>query len=331
MSGDRDHDRDQDDIEQSLARAARAVAGAECVALACHVNPDGDALGSMLGLFHVLRAAGRNVVASFPEPFVVGPHYRELPGLECLTRPVDFPAEPSVMVTFDCGSLGRLGDLEPAAKAASELIVLDHHVSNTRYGTINVIDPAAAASGVLVRRLVHELGLPLTRDAAVALYAALVCDTGRFQYDTTTPAVFELARELVAFDVPVSRLSRQLFEEHRFAYLKLLGEALAAAELDAERRFVWTAVTQEMLARHRVTIEEVEGLIDIVRRASEAEVTCVLKEEADGTVRVSLRSLGDVDVREIAAAHGGGGHRFAAGFESTHDIAAVVENIRGAL
>jgi phosphoesterase RecJ-like protein len=320
-----------DDAHSELALAARAVAEAGHVALACHINPDGDALGSMLGLFHVLQAGGCNVVASFPHPFTVAPHYRELPGLELLSHPDEFPREPDVMVTFDCGSLGRLGDLEPAAKAARELIVLDHHISNTRYGTINVIDPAAAASGVLVRRLVLELGLPLTNDAAVALYAALVCDTGRFQYETTTPSVFDLASELVAFDVPVSRLSRQLFEEHRFAYLKLLGEALAAAELDAERRFVWTSVTQDMLRRHGVTLEEVEGLIDIVRRATEAEVTCVLKEEADGSVRVSLRSLGDVDVRVIAAGQGGGGHRFAAGFESTLDIPSVVANIRDAL
>jgi len=318
-------------VDFELARAALAVAEADQVALACHVNPDGDALGSLLGLFHVLRAGGRDVVGSFPHPFAVAPHYRELPGLELLTSPDEFPREPDVMVTFDCGSLGRLGDLEPAAKAARELVVLDHHVSNTRYGTINVIDPAAAASGVLVRRLVLELGLPLTNDAAVALYAALVCDTGRFQYETTTPSVFDLARELVTFDVPVSRLSRQLFEEHRFAYLKLLGEALAAAELDADRRFVWTSVTQDMLERHGVTLEEVEGLIDIVRRTTEAEVTCVLKEEADGSVRVSLRSLGGVDERTIAADHGGGGHRFAAGFESTLDIPSVVANIRDAL
>src|SRR5262249_22757807 len=160
------------------------------VALACHVNPDGDALGSMLGLFHVLRAAGRDVVASFPPPFSIAPHYRELPGLDLLTNPAEFPIEPDVMVTFDCGSLARLGALEPSGKAAGELIVLDHHVSNTRYGTINVIDPAAAASGAIVRRLVLALGLPLTNDAAVALYAALVCDTGRFQYETTTPSVF---------------------------------------------------------------------------------------------------------------------------------------------
>jgi len=318
-------------VEQSLTDAALALTGAREIALACHVNPDGDALGSMLGLFHVLRAAGRDVVASFPSPFVVAPHYRELPGLELLTAPGEFPAEPDVMVTFDCGSSGRLGDLEPAAKAARELLVLDHHVSNTRFGTINVVDPGAAASGVLVRRLVLELGLPLTNDAAVALYAALVCDTGRFQYETTTPSVFDLARELVTFDVPVTRLSRMLFEEHRFAYLKVLGEALAAAELDEPRRFVSTVVTQDMLRRHGVTMEEIEGLIDIVRRATEADVTCVLKEDVDGSIRVSLRSLGDVDVREIAVVNGGGGHRYAAGFESADPAAVVLERIRSAI
>jgi phosphoesterase RecJ-like protein len=157
------------EVDDSLLRAAEVVAEGGTVALACHVNPDGDALGSMLGLFHVLRAAGRPVVASFPPPFTVAPHYRGLPGLDLLTDPADFPTEPDVMVTFDCGSLGRLGDLETSAKSARELIVLDHHVSNTRFGTINVIDPAAAASGVVVRRLVAELGLPLTTDAAVAL------------------------------------------------------------------------------------------------------------------------------------------------------------------
>jgi bifunctional oligoribonuclease and PAP phosphatase NrnA len=320
-----------DPVNAALDRAADAIAGAETVALACHVSPDGDALGSMLGLFHALRAAGRPVVASFPNPFVIGPHYRDFPGLESLTAPNDFPAEPGVMVTFDCGSLGRLGDLEPSAKAAGELIVVDHHVSNDRYGSINVIDADAAASGVLVRRLIDRLGLPLDRDAALCLYAALVCDTGRFQYDTTTAEVFDLARELVSFDVPVSKLSRTLFEEHRFAYLQLLGEALARAELISDQRFVWTAVTNDMLVRHGVTIEEVEGLIDILRRTSEAEVTCVLKEEVDHTVRVSLRSLGEVDVRHIAEAHHGGGHRFAAGFTSTDDIATIVRSIRAAL
>lgn len=318
-------------IQAALDRAAATIDGSSSVALACHVSPDGDALGSMLGLFHVLRADGRACVASFSNPFLVAPHYQELPGLDLLVPPEEFPAAPEVMATFDCGSLDRLGDLEPAAKAAHELVVIDHHASNDHYGTINVIDADAAASGWLVRELIRGLGLRLNHDAAVCLYAALVCDTGRFQYETTTPAVFGLAQELAAYDVPITSLSRSLFEEHRFAYLRLLGEALDHATLEADRRFVWTAVTQDMLKRHDVTMEEVEGLIDIVRRASEAEVACVLKEEADGGIRVSLRSLGDVDVREIAEANGGGGHRFAAGFTSTLEIPHVVERIRSAL
>jgi bifunctional oligoribonuclease and PAP phosphatase NrnA len=324
-------DDDATSTDDALRSAADAVRGATQVALACHVNPDGDALGSMLGLFHVLRAAGFDVVASFPTPFVTAQHYREIPGLHALVPPQEFPREPDVMLTFDCGSLGRLGDLEPAAKGARELVVIDHHISNDRYGTINVVDPDAAASGWVTLQLIDELGLDLNQDAAIALYAALICDTGRFQYDTTTPAVFEMARRLVDFDVPVERLSRTLFEEHRFAYLQLLGEALSRAELVREQRFVWTAVTQEMLQRHGVDMEEIEGLIDIVRRAAEAEVASVLKEEVDGTIRVSLRSLGVVDVRRIAEAHGGGGHRFAAGFSSELDLETVVARIRAAL
>jgi phosphoesterase RecJ-like protein len=318
-------------VDSALTRAADVILASGDVSLACHVSPDGDALGSMLALHHVLRAAGIASVASFSEPFVVAPHYRELPGLELLTSPEQFPREPNVMVTFDSGSLSRLGDLEPPAKAARELVVIDHHVSNQRYGSINVIDPAAAASGVLVRRLIERLGMPLTRDAAVCLYAALVCDTGRFQYESTTPAVFELARELSCFDVPIPELSRTLFEEHRFAYLQLLAGALQDAVLVPDKAFVWTKVTQEDLARYDVTFDEVEGLIDVLRRTREAQVACVLKQGPDLTWRVSLRSLGSVDVRHIAERQGGGGHRFAAGFTSDEPAETVVAKILHAL
>src|SRR3954453_4916450 len=229
----------------AIAKAAEVIRRSSNVALACHVNPDGDALGSMLALHHVLLANGYDSVASFSEPFVVAPHYRELPGLDRLTPPDRFPRDPAVMVTFDAGSITRLGDLEASAKSAGELIVIDHHVSNQRYGTVNVIDADAAASGVLVRRLIERLDLPLNRDAAVCLYAAVVCDTGRFQYESTTPEVFSLARELTCFDVPIARLSRTLFEEHRFAYLQLLAEVLGRSVLVADKRFVWTSVTQD--------------------------------------------------------------------------------------
>jgi phosphoesterase RecJ-like protein len=315
----------------ALAQAAHAIDAADTVALACHVNPDGDALGSMLALHHVLRAAGRPSVASFSEPFVVAPHYRALPGLDLLTPPSDYPSSPDVMVTFDCGSLARLGDLQRPAKDARQLVVIDHHASNDRFGSVNLVEPEAAATAVLVYRLVEHLGLSLNREAAVCLYAGIVCDTGRFQYESTTDEVFEIARDLVGYDVPLADLNRSLFEEHRFDYLRMVGELLGRATLVPDRRFVWVAVSQADLRHFGVTIEETEGLIDIIRRTREADVSCVLKEEPDGSLRISLRSLGAVDVRTIAQDFGGGGHRFAAGFVTRLPLADTVARIASAL
>ena len=316
--------------DTELERATEAIASASSLALACHQTPDGDALGSMLALYRLSLAAGKQVVASWPEPFVFGPHYSFLPGLDQATKPADFPAAPDVMVTFDCGSLERLGELAGPARAAGTLVVVDHHATNDGFGTINLIDPDAAASAVVVRHLVDRLGWPLDREAAICLFTGLVCDTGRFQYDNATPEVFEMAAELTRFGLPVGDINRQLFEEHRLAYLQLVASALHRVELDVDRRFVATWVTADDLAENGVELEETEGLIDLVRRTSEADVSCVLKEAPDGT-RVSLRAVSDVDVGAIATAFGGGGHKRAAGFSSDRPVGEVLDAIRAAL
>ena len=317
-------------LDEELGRAAALIRDASSVALACHVSPDGDALGSMLALHLMCRAAGKQSVASWAEPFVVAPHYAYLPGLDVTTKPADFPAEPDLMVTFDCGSLARLGDLAAPAQRAHELVVLDHHVSNDSFGTVNVVDPDAAATAVIVRRLAAKLDWPLTRDAAICIYTGLVTDTGRFQYSNTTPDVFALAQELSGFDLPIASMTRSLFEEHRFAYLQLAAMCLARAELDRELEFVATWISADDLGTYGVEIEETEGLIDLVRRAAEAEVSCVLKECVDG-VRVSLRSVSHIDVGAIAGAFGGGGHRYAAGFTAPGPIESVLASIKSEL
>ena len=321
----------QDDLE----RAAAAVRAAPALALACHVSPDGDALGSMLAMHHLCRSQGIPSVAAWPSPADVAPHYAWLPGLDTTTKAADFPAEPDLVVTFDCGSMGRLGSLAPAAAHArdtGDLVVLDHHASNDRYGSINVVDMSAAATAVVVRRLADVLGWALTRDAAVCLYTGLVTDTGRFQYSNNTPEVFELACELSAFDLPIAAMSRALFEEHRFAYLKLVGRCLDRAELDHDLGLVVTWVTHDDLVAADVDVEETEGLIDIVRRTAEAEVSCVVKETPEG-VRVSLRSIARVDVGAIACGFGGGGHRHAAGFSAPAGtpVTDVLASVRAAV
>jgi phosphoesterase RecJ-like protein len=313
-----------------LDAAVEAIRGASSLALSCHLGPDGDALGSMLALHHLCRSQGIESVASWSEPFVVAPHYTFLPGLDATTKPADFPDAPEVMITFDCGSLDRLGDLATPAAAAGTLVVLDHHASNDRFGAINVVDCDAAATAVVVRELARRLGWPLTRDAALCLYTGLVTDTGRFQYSNTTPEVFELARELAEFDLPIAEITRQLFEEHSFRYLKMVGACLARAELDRELGFVATWVTNFDLDGFDVCIEETEGLIDLVRRTAEAEVACVCKETEEG-IRVSLRSVSDLDVGAVAARFGGGGHKYAAGFVAPYPVTGVLDGIKDAL
>jgi phosphoesterase RecJ-like protein len=315
-----------DDLDKAVA----AITDAETIALACHVGPDGDALGSMLALHHLCRAHGKTSIASFPEPFVVAPHYTFLPGLETLTKPADFPKAPDLMITFDCGSMDRLGGLATSARNAGQLIVLDHHVSNSCYGSINVVDPDAAATAVVVRRLAHDLGWPLNRAAALCIYTGLVTDTGRFQYSNTTPDVFGLAQELASFDLPIADITRQLFEEHRFAYLQMVAVCLGRATLDTDLAFVASWITADDLEHFGVEMEETEGMIDLVRRAAEAEVACMLKETPEG-IRVSLRSVSETDVAALAGAFGGGGHRYAAGFTAPGTVESVLAEIKAEL
>ncbi|MGH9164953.1 MAG: DHH family phosphoesterase, partial [Acidimicrobiales bacterium] len=259
-----------------------------------------------------------------------GPQYRFLPGLDAMTKPSDFPAEPDLMVVFDCGALGRLGRLKAAAQAAHTLVVVDHHATNPGFGHVNLVDPSAAATVVLVHALIERLGWTLDRESALCLFTGLVTDTGRFQYANTTAGTFALAAELAAFDLPIAEVTRHLFEEHRFEYLQLVADCIQRAELDRDLRFVASWVTAEDLVRRGCDVAETEGLIDIVRRTAEADVSCVLKEASDG-IRGSLRAVSDTDVSAIAGRFGGGGHRHAAGFVAQGTIAEVLAQVRAAL
>jgi phosphoesterase RecJ-like protein len=319
------------EVERALEWAAAVVRRGGPLALACHVHPDGDALGSLLAMKHLCDANGVESVCSWPEPFVVGPHYEFLPGLADAVPPDQFPAEPDVMVTFDLGTYERLGSLAPAAQRSDTLIVLDHHPDNHRFGTINVVDTGAAATAVVVRRLAGLLGWELNQPAAVCLYAGLVTDTGRFRYPNTTAPVFHLAEELAGWDIPIARIEWELFEKHRFAYLRLVGTALDRARLDAEAGLVTAWCTEADLDRFGVAFEETEGLIDIVRQAAEAEVSCVLREAPGDGVRVSLRSTGELDVGTLARGFGGGGHWFMSGFHARSPLEDVRAAVEGAV
>ena len=321
--------------EATWRRVVSAIEAADEVALACHVSPDGDALGSMLALGLALRAAGRRVVASFGDRrFAVPRLLRFLPGQDLLVEPARFPAAPGLMLTFDAATVERLGLLAESARNARELVVVDHHASNgadTGFGTLRLVDPSAAATTVLTEELITRLGLPVTEEIAACLYTGLVTDTGSFRY-ATTPAVHAMAGRLVATGLPADEISRELWESSPFGYLKVLAAALGRAVLEPAAAqahgLVWTYVSREDRAAFALPYEEVEGVIDVVRRADEADVAVVLKEDDDGAWQVSARSKGAIDVGRACTALGGGGHARAAGFTSHLPPAETVAMLR---
>lgn len=317
------------------SRAVKIIDDAKSVWLACHVRPDADALGSMLAFASALtsrRQAGRPataVAASFgDDPFEVPAILHFLPGQSLLRPPAQVPDRPEVMVSFDAGSIDRLGLLAGRAEAAGELIVLDHHASNTGFGTVSLVDSGAAATAVLAAELISRLGIPLSRDIALGLYAGLVTDTGSFKYSATTPQVHELAARLLATGIDPGAVSRELYDRAPFGYLGMLAAALGRATLDRAAchglGLVWTTVTRADRERAGLPLDAAESVIDIVRKTDEAEVAVVLKEADDGIWQVSARSKSLIDVGAACTALGGGGHARAAGFAHSGGAGAAV-------
>ncbi len=314
----------------SLEKAAQAIRNAESLALACHVGPDGDALGSMLGLGLAARNSGKPVVASFGSPHVLPPSLSFLP-TDLIVPPQEFPAEPDVMVVLDAGSADRIGDLAPAAKSAATVVVLDHHVTNEGFGDVSVVEPTAAATGELVFRLLGILDWEISPEIAQCLHTALVTDTGRFQYSNTTPETLRIAAELVARGADPAVIGRHVYEEAPFGYLKAAAVAMERASLDPRLEVVSTFITAQDLDDLGITWGDTENLIDLLRMAEEADTAILAKAHSDGTTKVSMRSRGLTDVGALAAKQGGGGHRLAAGFTTSEQPETVIATLVSSL
>jgi phosphoesterase RecJ-like protein len=326
-------------LDSEFDRAAQAVLETPrdaVVLLVCHVNPDGDALGSMLGFGLGLRQLGfTQVIATFPEPFAVAPVFGFIPGQEMLVPPAQAPVAPDLAFSFDAAAVGRLGELAPALQQAPTWVVLDHHVSNPGFGVIRLIDPDAAATSVVAARLLDRLGVTFDREIATGLYVALVTDTGSFKFDMTTADVHLLAARLVAAGASPSQVALNVFDSRPFAAIRLLTEVMARAELFPSAAsgagMITTYATLDDLDRHGQAPQVLESFMDVLRTAQEADVACLVKPVAEGRWAVSLRSRGGTDVSAVAVALGGGGHRLAAGFTGFGTAADVVAAVRKAL
>jgi phosphoesterase RecJ-like protein len=304
-----------------------AVRDARRVALLAHLYPDGDVLGSQLGLGLALRDAGRRV--TFACRHAVPDAYHFLPGAREVEQ---WPAGRGgfdLVITLDTPDPARTGGLLEGCRQPGTLVLnIDHHADNRRYGDVNWVEPPAAATGELVYDLLGAAGLSLTGDIATNLYTAIVTDTGSFRYSNTTPRTFRTAARLVEAGARPEEVALHLYETRHLPGLHLLGRILQQVETTPDGTVAWLVLDRSQASS--ADLLEGEDFVTYPRSLRAAKVA-VLFRELPGEVKVSLRAKGEVDVARVAARLGGGGHRNAAGVVLKADLGAAKTLVLGAL
>lgn len=303
--------------------------------LTSHVSPDGDSIGSALGLARILRGMGKGAVVWCRD--TVPAVYALLPGVDRIHTgeepPGGYPEKFDAVVALECPSLDRSG-LEDQLTDLP-ILNIDHHLGNQHYGQVNWVDTAAPSVGEMVYRLARSLNVNVTEEAANLLYLTIVTDTGGFRHSNATEMAFEACAQLVRDGARPELVTRWIYENKPVAVLRLVAEMLQTLELHDEGRIATALVTAEMIEKVGADVSDTEGLIDYPRKIAGVQGVALLRERPDARTKVSLRSRGEVDVEKIARAHGGGGHKNAAGFEldgsPSDNREAVVAALREAL
>jgi phosphoesterase RecJ-like protein len=300
------------------------------VCICAHASPDGDALGSLLGLGRSLAATGRDVVLyqDGDEPF---PRELAFLGVEGIARRVPDDAGERTLIALDCGSALRVDRAGEVVGRFARVVNIDHHHDNTLFGDVNLVDAGASCTAEIVAGLLDEAGIPLAEGAPLALYVGLVTDTGRFAYVNTTPRAHRLAAALIEQGVQPAHVFSTLFESLPLARQRLLGLALGRAQVAAGGRLAITSLARADFESTGADDTASDGVVDALRAIDGVELAALVREprDAGGPARkVSLRSrAGGLDCSAIARERGGGGHPGAAGFstdESADEITAFL-------
>ncbi len=289
------------------------------VVLATHINPDADALGSLLGLADILEHMGKKVVRYLEEP--VAPHYRFFAGCGKVETDIDKvrdfvsnAADDIMAIALDCGDKERLGKSGPGLMKIRPFMVIDHHRGNKGFGDISWVEAHCSSTGEMIYSLARALGANISFKAAECLYAAISSDTGSFKYESTGSSTFSVAKELVQLGVRPEVISSNLYDNYTLGRLRLMQEVLASLEIHGKDKVAVIRVSQGMLERTYTTMLDTEHFINLPRSIRSIDVVVFLKQVTEDSVSVSLRAKGNCDVSLVAAKFGGGGHRNAAGF-----------------
>jgi phosphoesterase RecJ-like protein len=302
-----------------------------------HVQPDGDAIGSLLAMADMLEQMGKRVFAYLDEP--ISHLYSFLPSSPALSTDIEqlraFVDEAGVdicAIALDCGEADRMGRYQDIFLGISPLLVIDHHLSHQNFGDYRWVDPQRSSTGEMVYEISESLGQTPTYEGAFSLYVAICTDTGSFRYECTGARTFEIAGRLVALGVNPNHLANLIYDNYSPERLDLMQRVLATLELSENQQIACIYVTREMFERSRALTQDAEGFVEYARAIRSVKVAVFVKENKSEIISVSLRAKGEFNVASIAKKFGGGGHRNAAGCKFPADsIDSVREKVIGSI
>jgi phosphoesterase RecJ-like protein len=287
------------------------------VALMTHVNADGDGAGSEIALWHLLTRRGVRAAITNPTPFPerFGFLLDKAAGADKSPSGVKYLERADAIVVLDIADLDRLGHLSRVvAKAKIPVACIDHHLSD---GTLpsgpRLVDAAACATGELVYDLARSARWELTPQVARALYVAILTDTGGFRFSNTTPRTLQVAAHLLECGLGAEQIYREVYASEPEGKIRLLGEVLETLVVEPGHQLAWVTVPPGAMQRHGVDASDLDGVVEFARAVRGVDLAILFRELANGRIKVSFRSVGDVDVAKMAESFGGGGHRRAAG------------------
>jgi phosphoesterase RecJ-like protein len=305
-----------------LSQVVELIENKDRFAITSHVRPDGDSLGSSLGLFWLLRALDKDVEVIMRDP---APHsYQKLPGADSVRVTPKVDRVYDGVFVIECSDIDRPGlvDLDKQF-----VVNIDHHSTTELFGTVNWIDSTASAVGEMIYNLCKATGVRVTKEIAECVYTALLTDTGSFHYSNTTERTFKIASELVRTGVKPAKSAEAIFGSYHWAKIELLSQVLATAQRDESGQVAWMCQTMAMQEQTQASEEDADGFVNYPLAVGEVEATALFKEHAPGVYRTSLRSKGDVNVARIAEQFGGGGHRNAAGCTLKGDLHEIEQQL----
>lgn len=296
------------------------------IAIFSHRDPDGDAVGSALGLLHLLRDAGRKAHVLLEGG--VPKTYHFVPGAaEVVESMADLPEPPDTFVVLDATSPGRLGDLESALVPGVPVVNMDHHPDNSRFGDLCWVDPTACATALMIHELARGAGWKVGSDAAQCLYTGIVTDTGRFTFSNTDARGMVAAAELAGLGADPHEVATRVYESASPESVKLLARALSTLDFRDGGTVASLYVTQDMLDETGAAAEDSDGFSTYARSIEGVKVGLFFRETGEGTVKVSFRSNEGVKIDGVAGRFGGGGHPSASGARVPGPIQEAKESV----